>query len=274
MANRGTVTPREEAFDELFDDLSGDLLLTTSTVDDFAAVVGVLESSGIDGTVDVLTDGETAKQVRNTFILASRVVDRVAAGDLDVRVVDPRSPFSTLVIGPESVHGVASISDAVVTTLDADADASFVETAREAFEERWADADELSARTPAYSQMLETLGEELGEEVRADVEQIFERTAAEGGAEREIDPVRLTLLVGANHEVQFYELGLWGESEGLASRAKFSREKQALEEEDLLDTEKIPTDIGRPRQRLVLGDAIDSSDPDEIFDAARDALDG
>ena len=79
-------------------------------------------------------------------------------------------------------------------------------------------------------------------------------------------------LVGAKNQVQFYELGLWGESEGVASRAKFSREKQTLEEHGLIDTEKVPTDVGRPRQRLVLADRLAETDPPELVRSARELL--
>uniref|UniRef100_UPI001E4BF87B transcriptional regulator TbsP domain-containing protein n=1 Tax=Halegenticoccus soli TaxID=1985678 RepID=UPI001E4BF87B len=38
------------------------------------------------------------------------------------------------------------------------------------------------------------------------------------------------------------------------SKATFSRTKTRLEDMGLIDTEKVPIDVGRPRLRLKLGD--------------------
>jgi DNA-binding MarR family transcriptional regulator len=43
-----------------------------------------------------------------------------------------------------------------------------------------------------------------------------------------------------------------GEDTGVASKATFSRVKTRLEDRDLIETEKVPIDVGRPRLRLVL----------------------
>ena len=42
-----------------------------------------------------------------------------------------------------------------------------------------------------------------------------------------------------------------GRNAGIASKATFSRAKSALEDADLIETEKVPLDIGRPRLRLM-----------------------
>ena len=265
------TTERSDVLEASLSDLSGPVLVTTSTVEDLAGLVSALEAGAADD-VAVLTDEETVRGVRGAFLLASRVVDLVEADALEVRTGSPSSPFSTVLLGTATVRSVASIGDSgAVTELRADADDEFVETAREEFRDRWTDAEPFAPRTPAYSRMLETLEDRLGEPLRADLERLFEAFAGRPGG-REFRPVRATLLVGAKHEVQFYELGLWGESEGVASRAKFSREKQTLEEAGLLETEKIPTDVGRPRQRLVLPPSLEGTDPVELVETARDVL--
>lgn len=267
-----TVEPvRQDRIEGVFSDLSGNVVITTSTFEDLAGLVRALEA-GTAEDVQILTDEPTAKTVRDSFLLAARMVDMIDDGTLDLRVASPKSPFSTLLIGTDEVRAVASISGDAVTELRADADESAIESARDAFRDQWESADEFAPRTPAYSTMLETLEERLGASMREDVEEVFEASATAGEGAETVRPVRLSLLIGAKNEVQFYELGLWGESEGVASRAKFSREKQALEEEGLIDTEKIPTDVGRPRQRLVLPDGIDASDPLDLTETARNAL--
>jgi hypothetical protein len=261
---------RTELFEGALEDLAGDVLATTSTVADVWSLVSVV---GTDrATVQLLVDTETARRLRNSFLLSSHIVDRLESGTLEIRAIETPSPFSTLLIGDRQVRSIASISPSVVTAADADAEEAFVETARETHHERWNAAESITLRTPAHSGLLEALAADLGEAVRDDVERMFE-TAAEGPVPDDVDPVRVALLAGAKNELQFYELGRWGEAENLASRAKFSREKQTLEEAGLVATEKIPTDVGRPRQRLVLADPTDE-DPEALFEASREVLVG
>jgi hypothetical protein len=270
MANDTVEGVRRERFVDLLSELSGSVLVTTSTSEDVAGLVASLES-GTAGDVRVLVDEAAAKAVRDSFLLSSRIVDLIDDDVLAVRVDDPDPRFSMLLVGEDEIRSLASIGGDAVTELRGDDDAS-VERLREAFEDRWADAEPFSVRTPAYSRMLASLDERLGGSMRADVEQVFEEATGVRGEAGTIQPVRLSLLMGAKNEVQFYELGLWGESEGVASRAKFSREKQTLEEQGLIDTEKVPTDVGRPRQRLVLTERLEGMDPLELLSTVRSVL--
>jgi predicted transcriptional regulator len=74
------------------------------------------------------------------------------------------------------------------------------------------------------------------------------------GDDDELDEVEVNLLVAAKHEQLLYDISRWGEDAGVASKATFSRTKNHLEEKGLIETEKIPIDVGRPRLRLLLGD--------------------
>lgn len=271
MANDTVEGVRRERFADLLAELGGSVLVTTATAEDVAGIVVALESGAADD-VRVLLDEATAKVTRDSFLLSAWAADLVDDGALEVRVADPDPTFSTLLVGEEAVLGLTSIDGDAVTALRADDGASTVETVREVFEDRWADAEPFSVRTPAYSRMLSSLDDRLGESMRADVERGFEEATGVRGEDGTVEPVRLSLLMGAKNEVQFYELGLWGESEGVASRAKFSREKQALEEQGLLDTEKVPTDVGRPRQRLVLTERLEGMDALELLSTARSVL--
>lgn len=271
MANDTAERARRDRFEDLLSELEGSVLVTTATSEDVAGLVSALESGAADD-VEVLVDESTAKAIRESFLLAARVADLLEDGTLDVGVASPETPFSTLLVGTNDVRSIVSITGGAVTELRSDADEATVEALREEFRDLWEDADEFAVRTPAYSAMLETLDDRLGEPMRADVERVFEEAAGVRGDEDAVRPVQLSLLLGAKNEVQFYELGLWGESEGVASRAKFSREKQALEEHGLIDTEKVPTDVGRPRQRLVLGEELDGMDALELTSAARSVL--
>lgn len=264
MAIQTAADARADHLRQALESLSGDLLLSVSNPSDFTGLLSVLPELSRSGTARAVVDPETGTQVRRTFVLASRTAELVDDGALEVRVEESRS-VSTLFVGEERVRGVAAFDDRLVTTLSADVDRAFVEEARSAYLTRWEALEDLRLRTPPYAHILETIESALGERVRADVEAVFEHAAATG---IDVDPVQVCLLMGARNDVQFYELGLWGESEGLASRAKFSREKQQLESAGLVDTEKIPADVGRPRQRLVLPDSYADHDPIELTSEA------
>jgi hypothetical protein len=92
------------------------------------------------------------------------------------------------------------------------------------------------------------------------------------GRNEKSDEVALAILAGAKREVQLFELSTWGEDVGLASRATFSRVKIALEDRGVIETEKIPIDVGRPRQRLVLANTLRGYEASDLPAAVRDEL--
>lgn len=67
-----------------------------------------------------------------------------------------------------------------------------------------------------------------------------------------VDEVDYALLVAARHEILLYDLTHWAEEIQLRSKATFSRAKCDLEGLNILDSEKVPIDVGRPRLRLTL----------------------
>jgi hypothetical protein len=110
----------------------------------------------------------------------------------------------------------------------------------------------------------------LGEQTRADFDAVLASLDSVGD---DLDEVAIALLVTAKNEQLLYDVSRWGEDVGMASKATFSRTKTNLEDAGLLDTEKVPIDVSRPRQRLLLGDdALQSADTDELAFVARDLL--
>ena len=70
--------------------------------------------------------------------------------------------------------------------------------------------------------------------------------------------------------VQLYGVRMDKRFSTLASRATFSRKKTAFEEMGLIETEKVSIDVGRPRQRLVLGDErLQGVDAGELMGVVR-----
>jgi hypothetical protein len=110
-----------------------------------------------------------------------------------------------------------------------------------------------------------SLEAEIGEGTAADFDSVLSSLATARGDGDGLDEVTISLLVAAKNEELLYDISKWGEDVGIASKATFSRTKTDLEDLGLLDTEKVPIDVGRPRLRLKFGD-------DRLADASSEEL--
>ena len=89
-------------------------------------------------------------------------------------------------------------------------------------------------------------------------------------SESPLDEVAISLIVAAKNRVLLYDISKWGEDVGLASKATFSRTKTHLEDTGLIDTEKVPIDVGRPRLRLRFADEdLHDASIDDLLERAR-----
>ncbi|MFC4988598.1 transcriptional regulator TbsP [Saliphagus infecundisoli] len=201
--------------------------------------------------VRLLADERTLKDVMEDFIVASNAADLVADGSLSFRTLD-ESPENSLLITGDRVVAVVAAGDRV-GGLATD-DEGFVEAATEAYADRWDAAEEFTLRTPPISRVRETLAEEISEEAEADFVAILDSLETARGDGEGLDEVTISLLVAAKNDALLYDISKWGEDVGIASKATFSRTKTRLEEMGLIDTEKVPIDVGRPRLRLKIGD--------------------
>jgi hypothetical protein len=152
-------------------------------------------------------------------------------------------------------------------------DPSVVAETYDHYDDRWDEAGEFSLRTPGLSSVLSSLAEEIGEETAADFETVLASLDSARGDGAGLDEVTISLLVAARNGVLLYDISKWGEDVGLASKATFSRTKTHLEDTGLIDTDKVPIDVGRPRLRLKLGDDRLADVPTtEMAEAATDIL--
>lgn len=233
----------------------------------------------IEALVDVLDDGapsvrllgdpDTVKRVMDDFLVAGRAADHIEAGTLEIRTGDDGT--NTLLITDTSVVSIVRADDRVAgLTTD---DEAFIESANERFERAWEEAEPYSLRTPSLARVRETLETELGEATADDFDTILTSLESAGEHDETFDEVTLSLLVAAKNEELLYDISKWGEDVGIASKATFSRTKTRMEESGLIDTEKVPIDVGRPRLRLKLADeSLRNADAEELVDAARSIL--
>lgn len=221
--------------------------------------------------VRLLAADPVLKWLRNDFVLASTAAELVEDDVLELRTTDDRSGNRLLVTDDWLVSLVPAGRYTAGLTTD---DAEFVADAREYWRENWERGGEFDLRTPARSRVVESLTAEFGPEVEADFRTMVDavRTARGDGSDG-LDEVGASLLAAAKHEALLYDVSKWGEEVGLASKATFSRMKTTLEERGLIETEKVPIDVGRPRLRLLLADdRFEGASAEEIASGAHGSL--
>jgi len=230
-------------------------------------VLGTFEDAP---TVRVLVPENPLKDVVDDFLIASVAADLIEADVLAIRLL-PDAPVNSLLVTDDAVVSLVTAAE-TPAALRSD-DGTFVEGTRTHFADIWASAESYELRTPPLSRIRSTLESELGSETRADFDAVLDSLSVARGDGNGLDEVTTALLVAARNEQLLYDISKWGEDVGLASKATFSRTKTQLEDRGLLDTEKVPIDVGRPRLRLLLGDErLRLADSDELADVAMDLL--
>ncbi|MFB6113258.1 MAG: transcriptional regulator TbsP [Halodesulfurarchaeum sp.] len=233
-------------------------------------VIDAVCSTNARTDVRAIGDRSTLKEVFEDFIIASHVADLIENGNLGVRSI-PDYERTPVFVTPDRVTALLE-AESHIGGLST-AEGGFPETLFATIEHEWNTAEQFELRTPARSRITETLEESLGNQVRADFEATLdglESLEQEGSV---LDEVSISLLVAAKNEVLLYDISKWGEDVGIASKATFSRTKTKLEDYGVIDTEKVPIDVGRPRLRLKLHeDAPSGDDPIRLVEFARSAL--
>ncbi|MGM0606141.1 MAG: transcriptional regulator TbsP [Halobacteriota archaeon] len=218
-------------------------------------------------TLSVLARESVLKAVTDDFLTASRLADLVAAGHVELGLLETDAENS-LLLSETSVLAIVTAGDQVAAL--GSTDDSFVENVRSSYQTQWADAESFGLRTPPLSEIRESLEERISEACRADFDAMVD--AIETMGEDPIDEVAVSLLIAARNQVLLYDISKWGEDVGVASKATFSRTKTRLEDTGLIDTEKVPIDVGRPRLRLRLGEPYRDMEPAELVAAASETL--
>jgi hypothetical protein len=214
-------------------------------------IVAVLRDLDDPPEVQLLTREDVLNPAMDDFLVGGAAADLTAANQLAMRT-GTVLPESFLFLTEESVTSIITANTRVAGfTTD---DSCMVEHTFDRCTTAWEEAEEFSLRTPPISRTRETLANELSPAVRTDFDAVLRSLETARGDGDGLDSVTISLLVAAKNEALFYNLSKWGEEVGIGSRTTFSRVKRNLEELGIIDTEKVSSDIGRPRQRLILGD--------------------
>jgi len=247
----------EEVIGALLADATPPVYLVGPSVDTIEALVEVVTNSDGPPELKLISEEEVLKTVFQDFLVASNAADLVSAGTLSIRT-GPITHGNDLVVSADSVAGIVTAGTSIAA-LSTD-NPEFVETANEFYGRLWDQATTYDLRTPPLSTIRSSLADEVGEDVEADFTAVLESLETARGNGNGLDEVTISLLVAAKNEELLYDISKWGEDIGIASKATFSRTKTTLEDLGLIDTEKVPIDVGRPRLRLKfahekLGDA-------------------
>ena len=245
---------------------------TAYLVDPTPSVLRAMIDIGVDAvelpSIRVLADRSLLKTVLGDFPVASNAAELIERDALDLRVATGHAS-TALLVTDASVVAVVSAGEQVAGLVTTDG--AFVRDANETYRRRFEAADPFSLRTPALSAIRSSLDDEFGSAVRADFDAVLASVGADGGPD--LDEVVISLLVAARHDILLYDISKWGEDTGIASKATFSRTKTDLEDAGLVETEKVPIDVGRPRLRLRLGDGrLETAEADRLAAVAADLL--
>lgn len=218
-----------------------------------ATVTGIVESleSPAERRVEILARDSVLKAVTGDFIVASAIADLEAANILELRT-GVENAENTMMVTEDRVVALIAVGRSVAGLSTDDRD--FVTRVNDKTQEQWARGASFSHRTPPLERVQETLSTEIGEDVWEDFDGMLSALGTARGDGDGLDEVAISLLVAARNGILLYDISKWGEDVGLASKATFSRTKTRLEDAGLIDTEKVPIEVGRPRLRLVLGD--------------------
>ncbi len=240
---------------------------SASTIEAYVDVASELASVP---EVQLLAEEETLGDVMEDFLIASRAADLVLEESLLIRVGDV-SAGTSLVVSQQQVAAIVP-AGGQVAALRTD-EATFVTEAFEHYSRLFQGAREYSLRTPPLSRVRETLGSAMGQDTVDDFDAVLESLTTARGDGDGLDEVTISLLVAAKNEELLYDISKWGEDVGIASKATFSRAKTKLEKMGLIDTEKVPIDVGRPRLRLRFAhERFQAASADELAGVAQSLL--
>lgn len=209
-----------------------------------------LTTSDLSG-MEILVSKTTADNLRRSFPLNSKLKEILEQHNATLYLTEEPSLPTTVIDGNQahyyvrmgSVRRFVKLSDGEIGSILTDEFESLLES-----------ASRVNIDTPAWSELLTKLESVVGSQTRSEFEQLIE--AAKLEEMDSLDAVSVALVAAAQSGALSYDLGKWAEETGVASKATISRRKTTLETNGVIYTEKVPVEVGRPRQRLLLAEDI------------------
>lgn len=209
-----------------------------------------LITSDLSG-MEILVSKTTADNLRRSFPLNSKLKEILEQHNATLYLTEEPSLPTTVIDGNQAHYYVRMGSVRRFVKLSDDEIGSIL---TDEFESLLESASRVDIDTPVWSELLAKLESIVGLQTRSEFEQLIE--AAKLEEMDSLDAVSVALIAAAQSGALSYDLGKWAEETGVASKATISRRKTALETDGVIYTEKVPVEVGRPRQRLLLADDI------------------
>ena len=258
--------PVKSIVSEILDEVGENILLVSPSrvlLEEMVSGSWNLETSPV---TTVLAAEQVLASLRDNFAVAWSAADLVREDNLRM-IANDTGPGSSVLVSGDTVWTVSVLGRTGVSMSTTEQNlASEIQE----FVEPHLENSSFPLRTPPRTQLTEALTQEFSEQVSTDFEtgiNILREIDAE-----EVDAAHVAFLVMALHGELLYDLGKWAEDTRFTSRATLSRKKTELEEQKLLSTEKVPVNIGRPRQQLTPGDKLQDHSIEPAVEQALQAL--
>ena len=118
-------------------------------------------------------------------------------------------------------------------------------------------------RTPSRHRVYGAFRERCGEPVAGDVIRLLDADP-EPTADGPVSPRVRAYVAGARHGALDRSLRRACEDAGLGSPSTFTRIKRRLLDAELVDTDRVPQPVGRPRERIVAGEALSTAPVEDV----------
>jgi hypothetical protein len=254
----------EMTFRQAIETAGSEPILTLLDVEQVRAFVSLDPAAEWESELRVLIPKEVLKTVRREFVTAARLADHAENGAVSYRATAPDTRLQSALVSETGYSTFLWTGDGGLIKAGGSDDAA-TDSLRDRMEDQWEAGEAFPLRTPGYSTLLSSLEEDFGTEVRSDVETVLEDEATSPGLGDAVDQNDMIVLLGARNRLQLYRLSKWAERIEFASAATFSRVKGRLEDAGVVGAEKVPQDIGRPRQELVLDPDLRDTDPVKLL---------
>lgn len=222
------------------------LYLLRPSMEVLDSIVRIVHENVEKPLIHVLATEDDLRSIRQTFSTATFTADLIDEGDLTLTPTAP-SGQGTLLVSEEGIYTVATVDEHQFVFGSTNVPAALVEHCSNCHGTQTFDL-----RTPGMTHILESVEETFSVDIRDDLSAAIETSA--NSDEVNLDEATIALLVASKNELLLYDLSRWGEDIRLCSKATFSRTKTELEDHGIIETEKVPIDVGRPRLRLRLAD--------------------
>jgi hypothetical protein len=223
--------------------------------------------------VRLLTAPSQIKQLKRDFFTGTYLADLIDQGKLEIKTIDTETLLQPLLITSDTMTCLLLSGQEDIAAVQTDEEEVF-HFVRGEYLSMWGSAQSTQFKTPAYSQILQTIGEDFDSPMETDAATMLQSSVKTRALEDQLDEIHAFILLAAKNGQQYKRLTKWGERIGLGSPGRFSTRKRELEKAGLIISEKVETEsVGRPRQRLLLADSsLKNASIQDIITAAQSVL--